>query len=103
MNIHPRLSAIGQQVLQSPPLRATIVLGELVPLDETQLRAQWKELVKDTPAEHIELQIRIIRAEQQCMVCFLKYHPKDKETACPQCGSVGAKILHGEEFYLEVD
>jgi Zn finger protein HypA/HybF involved in hydrogenase expression len=37
------------------------------------------------------------------MVCFLKYHPGDKETACPQCKSVGAKILSGEEFYLELD
>lgn len=103
MNIPPRLSAIYQQVLQSPPARVKIALGELVSLDEVQLRAQWKEIVKNTPVENIELHIRIVPAEQQCMVCFLKYHPSDKETACPQCGSVGAKILHGEEFYLELD
>jgi Zn finger protein HypA/HybF involved in hydrogenase expression len=40
-------------------------------------------------------------AEQQCMVCFQKYHPLNKETSCPNCGSVGAKIIAGEEFYLE--
>jgi Zn finger protein HypA/HybF involved in hydrogenase expression len=35
------------------------------------------------------------------MVCFEKYHPLNGEISCPNCGSVGAKILAGEEFYLE--
>jgi Zn finger protein HypA/HybF involved in hydrogenase expression len=35
------------------------------------------------------------------MVCFQKYKPLEKEIFCPYCKSVGAKILAGEEFYLE--
>jgi Zn finger protein HypA/HybF involved in hydrogenase expression len=53
--------------------------------------------------EKTNLSIQIVRAEQQCMVCFLVYHPNEKETACPQCKSVGAKIIKGEEFYFELD
>ncbi|MBL8100837.1 MAG: hydrogenase maturation nickel metallochaperone HypA [Anaerolineales bacterium] len=101
MQIHPRLVAIYQQVLHKPVKNISIALGELISLDESNLRAQWHELVKNTPLEKKSLTIRIIPAEQQCMVCFLKYHPKQKETACPQCKSVGAKIISGEEFYLE--
>ncbi|MBX3035674.1 MAG: hydrogenase maturation nickel metallochaperone HypA [Anaerolineales bacterium] len=101
MQIHPRLVVIYQQVIQKPVKNISIALGELAPLDESNLRAQWDELVKNTALENISLNIRIIPAEQQCMVCFLKYHPKEKETACPQCESVGAKIISGEEFYLD--
>jgi Zn finger protein HypA/HybF involved in hydrogenase expression len=35
------------------------------------------------------------------MVCFTKYCPAGGEVLCPACGSVGAKILAGEEFYME--
>jgi Zn finger protein HypA/HybF involved in hydrogenase expression len=101
MQIHPRLVVIYQQVIHKPVKNISIALGELTSLDESNLRAQWHELVKNTALEKISLSIRIIPAEQQCMVCFLKYHPKQKETACPQCKSVGAKIISGEEFYLD--
>ena len=43
----------------------------------------------------------IFNAEIQCMACFIKYQPLDGRIHCPQCGSVGAKILSGEEFYFE--
>ncbi|RJP50751.1 MAG: hydrogenase maturation nickel metallochaperone HypA [Anaerolineaceae bacterium] len=101
MSPHPRLSAIRNQLHQNPPARVVLALGELFPLDEKQLREQWRELVAGTPLADLALTVRILPAQQQCMVCFLKYHPQKKETACPQCGSVGAKILSGEELYLE--
>lgn len=101
MKVHPRLVAIHQQISQKPVQKISIAIGELVSLSESNLQAQWHELVKDTMLEQIPLTIRIIPAEQQCMVCFLKYHPTQKETACPQCKSVGAKIISGEEFYVE--
>lgn len=78
-------------------------MGELFPLTEEQLRVQWNELVEDSPFALSKLYIRIIPAEQQCMVCFQKYHPQKEETACPYCKSMGAKILAGEEFYVETN
>jgi len=78
-----------------------IVLGELIDYDENQIHQQWNELVENTPLEKMKLNIRIIQAQQQCMTCFLIYHPNQKEIACPRCGSFGAKIISGEEFYLE--
>ncbi len=99
----PRLSAISDHLLrQSIQIVAVyIAVGELTAFTEEQILSQWKMLIADTTLAQAKLFIRIIPAEQQCMVCFLKYHPSNKETSCPQCGSVGAKIIAGEEFYLE--
>ena len=99
----PRLSAIIDHLLRQPKrvVAVHIAVGELTSYNEEQIQAQWSMLVRDTALARVTLLIRTIRAEQQCMVCFEKYHPLNKETSCPHCGSVGAKIIAGEEFYLE--
>ena len=78
-----------------------ISLGEISELDSTSLQTHWQEISKGTPAEHAQLHFRLIPAEVQCMACFQKYHPINQKIACPYCGSVGAKILTGEECTLE--
>ena len=78
-----------------------IAIGEISELDQTSIQTHWTELSKGTLAEHAQLHFRLIPAEVQCMACFQKYHPIDKKISCPYCGSVGAKILTGEECYLE--
>jgi Zn finger protein HypA/HybF involved in hydrogenase expression len=100
----PRLSSIVDHLLQqlNPANSVYIAVGELTPYTEEQLHAQWSMLVADTILAQAALVIRLVPAEQQCMVCFQKYHPLNKETSCPQCGSVGAKIIAGEEFYLDL-
>jgi Zn finger protein HypA/HybF involved in hydrogenase expression len=101
MIFHPRLISLVEQIPASKTIR--IALGELFPLSEEELRMQWNELVKGTALSESTLHIRMIPAEQQCMVCFEKYHPLNQETACPHCMSAGAKILAGEEFYVETN
>lgn len=96
-----KLYSIIQKLLrQSSQESIQLAIGELN-YDEKEFQQQWNQLVYQTPLQNTKINIRIIPAEQQCMVCFLKYHPTQKETACPQCKSVGAKIISGEELYLE--
>lgn len=78
-----------------------LALGELSEPDPVSIQIQWRELSKGTLAEHVQLHLRLIPAEVQCMACFSKYHPANKKILCPYCGSFGAKILAGEEYYLE--
>jgi hydrogenase nickel incorporation protein HypA/HybF len=78
-----------------------LVLGEIFELNQNSIQENWEELSKGTPAESAQLHFRRISAEVQCMSCFQKYHPENGKILCPYCGSVGAKILSGEEFYLE--
>lgn len=78
-----------------------IAIGEIAEIDRDLIQSRWRELSKGTPAEQAQLRFRLITAEVQCMACFQKYHPEGGEIHCPYCGSFGAKILAGEEFYLE--
>jgi hydrogenase nickel incorporation protein HypA/HybF len=79
----------------------TLAIGEIAELEQNIIRQNWSQLSKGTPAEQARLHFRLIQAEVQCMACFSKYHPIDGNIHCPYCGSYGAKILAGEEFYLE--
>ena len=101
MSLHPRLVSIFEQLAGRRVRIVRIALGGLFPLTEDQIRSQWDRMTKDTSLANAQVIFRVIPAQQQCMVCFKTYHPRDKETSCPYCGSAGAKILSGEEFYLE--
>lgn len=78
-----------------------LAFGEISELDQSSIQKHWEELSRGTPAERAQLHFRFIKAEVQCMACFMKYHPANGQIHCPYCGSYGAKILAGEEFFLE--
>lgn len=78
-----------------------IVMGELSTMVDDSIQFYWDIIAKDTIAEGAALHFRRIPAELQCMACFTKYNPKEKELLCPNCGSVGAKVISGEEFFVE--
>jgi hydrogenase nickel insertion protein HypA len=81
--------------------KINLAIGEISELDPTLLQQHWQQFSTGTPAEHAQLHFRSIKAEVQCMACFSKYSPVDGKIHCPHCGSYGAKVLSGEEFYLE--
>ena len=105
MNYYLKTQSIFENALhRSDGKRITslhIALGEISELDPTSIQTHWAELSQGTPAEQAQLHFRLIPAEVQCMACFQKYRPVNKKISCPYCGSVGAKILTGEECYLE--
>ena len=84
MQKNPRLSSMIDHLLRQSKRYKSV-------------HAQWNE----SPLAQTTLTIRRVPAQQQCMVCFEKYQPARVEVSCPQCGSVGAKIIAGEEFYFE--
>jgi hydrogenase nickel incorporation protein HypA/HybF len=78
-----------------------IVMGELASMVDDSIQFYWDMIAEGTIAEGATLHFRRVPAELQCMACFTKYHPNEKELICPNCGSVGAKIVKGEECSLE--
>lgn len=95
------LERVLQQAHSHPVTEVNLVLGELAEITDVTIRQLWNELSRGTLAEQARLHIRLIQAEVQCMACFQKYHPSDRQIRCPYCGSFGAKILAGEECFLE--
>ena len=78
-----------------------IVMGELSTMVDDSIQFYWDMIAEGTIAHGAKLHFRRVPAELQCMACFTKYNPKEKELVCPNCGSVGVKIIAGEEFSLE--
>ena len=78
-----------------------IVMGELSTNVDDSVQFYWDLIARDTIAEGAILNFRRVPAQLQCMACFEKYHPGQGELICPKCGSVGAKIISGEEFSVE--
>lgn len=78
-----------------------LALGEISELDRDLIQVHWDAISRGTPAEGAQLRFHLIPAEVQCMACFARYHPLGGQIHCPFCGSYGAKVLSGEEFYLE--
>ena len=78
-----------------------IVIGDLASMVDDSIQFYWEVIAKDTIAEKATLHFRRIPAELQCMACFEKYSPTEEELICPKCHSAGAKIIAGEEFFLE--
>jgi len=97
------LDKVVRYVHESHSIRASaihFVIGELFEPDRKFIQTHWNEISKNTVAENATLFFQHIPAEVQCMACFEKYHPEDKNIHCPHCGSFGAKILSGEEFHV---
>jgi len=78
-----------------------IVIGELASMVDDSIQFYWDIIAKDTVAEGATLHFRRVAAELQCRSCLEKYRPNREELICPKCGEVGAKIIAGEEFFLE--
>lgn len=78
-----------------------LVVGEISTYSDDSVQFYWDEITRGTMAENARLHFRHVDAEMQCMACFTKYRPQEGEVLCPNCGSRGAKIISGEEFYLE--
>ena len=98
MEYIPRLSSLIEQLASRAEgiLSVRLAVGELLPFTDEQIHSQWQ----GSPLPRSALSIQRVEARQQCMLCFEKYHPLNGGTACPYCGSVGAKIIAGEEFHL---
>lgn len=78
-----------------------IVLGELSTMVDDSIQFYWDTIARDTIAAGATLHFRRVPAELQCMSCFKKYRPTEEELVCPHCGGVGAKIIAGEELFVE--
>ena len=78
-----------------------IVMGELSTNVDDSIQFYWRMIANGTMAEEARLHFRRVPAQMQCVSCKHIYHPEDGELACPACGNASARILAGEEFYVE--
>ena len=78
-----------------------LVIGELSSIIDDSVQFYWDIISKSTLAEGARLHFRRIETEMQCLTCHQRYHPSDRELACPTCKSHHVKVVAGEEFFLD--
>jgi hydrogenase nickel incorporation protein HypA/HybF len=78
-----------------------LVLGQLATLMDDSIQFYWEMIAENTVAAGATLHFKRVPAELQCMMCRETYRPDGIEIACPHCGSTGARIVAGEEFFVE--
>jgi hydrogenase nickel incorporation protein HypA/HybF len=78
-----------------------IVIGDLASMVDDSIQFYWDIIARGTIAEQATLHFRRVPAELQCNTCGESYRPTDRELVCPACHGIGAKIVAGEEFFLE--
>jgi hydrogenase nickel incorporation protein HypA/HybF len=78
-----------------------IVMGELSSNVDDSVQFYWDIIARGTLAEGAILHFRRVPAELQCIACSQKYQPDLDELTCPHCGSAGARVIAGEEFFVE--
>ena len=78
-----------------------IVIGDLASMVDESIQFYWDIIARETIAEGATLHFRRVPAELQCNTCSEKYYPTDRELVCRKCGGAGARIITGEEFFLE--
>lgn len=78
-----------------------LVIGQLATLVDDSIQFYWDMIAKDSLAEGATLHFKRVPAQLQCMVCSEKYSPNGEEIRCPNCDSVGVKVVAGEEFFVE--
>jgi hydrogenase nickel incorporation protein HypA/HybF len=78
-----------------------IVVGQLSSIVNDSVQFYWDMVSEATPAAGAKLHFQRIPAELQCQDCQTRYPPAKDELACPNCHGLRAKIVTGEEFYIE--
>lgn len=77
-----------------------LVIGQLSSIVDDSVQFYWPIISADTVAEGAQLHFRRIPAEMRCRDCDCHYSPNDSLT-CPQCLGSRARVVKGDEFYLE--
>lgn len=75
-----------------------LVIGQLSSIIDESVQFYWDIICEGTPAEKSRLHFRRVPAQMQCLQCQRQY---GLGKGCPHCGSFEARVICGDEFYLE--
>ena len=78
-----------------------LVIGQLSSIVDDSVQFYWDTISEGSICQGAKLSFNRVQAALQCQDCQLEYQIANQLTPCPNCGSYNAKIVRGEEFYLE--
>jgi hydrogenase nickel incorporation protein HypA/HybF len=78
-----------------------ITLGQLSSIVDDSVQFYWEYISQETICAGASLHFERIPAKLECQQCGHTYGIESMLQACPQCGSMNAKIVAGEEFWVD--
>lgn len=78
-----------------------LVIGQLSSIVDDSVQFYWDIIAKGTIAEGAILHFKRTPAQLTCLDCQYIYLLEDGNFGCPSCQGTSAKILSGDEFYIE--
>ena len=78
-----------------------IVIGRLASVVDDSVQFYWDIICQDTICAGAQLHFQRIPARMACQDCHHEFTFDDELIPCPQCGSMLARVISGDEFHLE--
>ena len=78
-----------------------VVVGQLSSFVDDSVQLYWDIIAEGTNAQGAKLHFQRAPAEMECTACRHRYRLSACPTACPRCGSEQARVISGDQFYLE--
>jgi hydrogenase nickel incorporation protein HypA/HybF len=78
-----------------------LVIGRLASIVDDSVQFYWDIISQDTICAGATLHFERIPARMVCLDCNQEFTFEDELIPCPQCGSMQARIISGDEFHLD--
>ena len=103
------LESVEAEARRRPEARILAVglrIGALSNVDKDALEFAFEALTRNTPQEHLKLQVEWCPQRQRCLACSHEFAVEDWALACPSCHDLRTKCIGGTELdiaYLELE
>lgn len=90
----------------SQVLAVGVRIGELSNVDKDALDFAFEALTRDTPLQHVKLQVEWCPRRERCLACGEQFIVHELDLTCPKCGANHSTCIGGMELdiaYLELE
>ena len=94
--IRAEIRAYPNALLKSARVR----VGTLRLIEPAILECCFEAAIWDSPLTGARLHIEQVAASARCRTCGLEFALEDRWFECPQCDTIGAELLCGDELQL---
>jgi hydrogenase nickel incorporation protein HypA/HybF len=82
-------------------VRIHLVIGELSSIVDDSVQFYFDFLSEQSCARGAELTFRRLPVQVECRACGHSWEPETADWTCPQCGEAQARVMTGNEFYVD--
>ncbi len=82
-------------------IRIHLVIGDLASIVDDSVQFYFDFMSEETCARGAELVFARIPTRLECRACGHAWTPASGDWACPNCAAMAARVVAGNEFYVD--